>query len=118
MVQHERHRGSSDGGEDESHAPRAGSQVSGHAEPGDGPCDERRTSSQRRLERGPDRRGNVNHSDDVDSTDELDVGINASQKIKPGIKQMITQAWERHRKQQLAVSLDRHRLHQIFDDRL
>jgi hypothetical protein len=56
----------------------------------------------------------VNHSDDVDSTDELDVGINASQKIKPGIKQMITQAWEKHRKQQLAVSLDRHRLHQLL----
>ena len=114
MVQHERHRGSSDGGEDESHAPRAGSQVSGHAEPGDGPCDERWTSSQRRLERRPDRRGHVNHSDDVDSTDELDVGINASQKVKPGIKQMITQAWEKHRKQQLAVSLDRHRLRQLL----
>ena len=114
MVQHERSRGSSDGGEDESLAPRAGSQISGHAESGDGPRDERWTSSQRRLERGPDRRGNVNHSDDVDSTDELDVGINASQEIKPGIKQMITQAWEKHRKQQLAVSLDRHRLHQLL----
>ena len=55
-----------------------------------------------------------NHGDDVDSTDELDVDVSSSQKIKPGIEQMISQAWEKHRRQQLAVSLGRHRLREVL----
>jgi hypothetical protein len=39
-----------------------------------------------------------------------EIKLNADQKIKPGVRQIITQAWEKHRRQQLAVSLDRKQL--------
>ena len=39
----------------------------------------------------------------------------AGTKVKPGIKQMISQAWERHRRDQLAVSANRHRIMEVFN---
>ena len=35
-------------------------------------------------------------------------------KMKSGVKQMISQAWSKHRRQQLAVSLDKNKLWEIF----
>ena len=43
-----------------------------------------------------------------------EIKLNADQKIKPGVRQVITQAWEKHRRQQLAVSLDRKQLCEIM----
>ena len=49
-----------------------------------------------------------------DSSDERDLRLPDHHRIKPGIRQMISQAWQQHRKQQLAVSLDRHGLSEIL----
>lgn len=35
-------------------------------------------------------------------------------KIKPGQRQMITQAWEKHRKDQIAVSADRFEINEVW----
>ena len=43
-----------------------------------------------------------------------DFHIDSKQKIKPGIRQMISQAWHKHRRQQLAVSVSPKQLKQIM----
>ena len=40
--------------------------------------------------------------------------ILASLKVKPGVRQMITQAWQRHRHDQLAVSTNAAEINKIF----
>jgi hypothetical protein len=50
----------------------------------------------------------------VSSEDELDVHVYGSQRIKSGLRQMIAQAWDKHRRQQLAISVDKRRFQEIL----
>lgn len=95
----------------------AGSKSSaGHDGPGpesgehDGPGDDaHRRSLQVRASTGHGRSVERHDSGSADGSMKLD-----GKKIKPGQRQMITQAWEKHRKDQIAVSADRFEINEVW----
>ena len=96
------------GGPDAEHDGFAGGAISGNVESSDAACDgdvskPHGGASQRRAERRAD----------VTPNGEDDFHLR-NVTMKTGVKQMISQAWSKHRRQQLAVSLNKNQLREIF----
>ena len=84
---------------------QSGAAIPIHAEPGHATCDDRVPGACDHPDQGGE------HGLDAEDDDFV---IKNGRWIKAGVHQMISQAWEKHRRQQLAVSLDKNSLRYIF----
>ena len=88
----------------------------GHAQPSDATRDGHEQSSDEWCSNTRDH--GCKHGGTVSSRDATlndDFQLPASLKVKPAVRQMISQAWQQHRRDQLAISTNRQRVMEIFN---